>query len=79
MRQEHRASEKAFVDYSDGLSIVDTTTGELIPTELFVAVWGASNYTYADASLTQELPNWINSHVHAFDYFGCVPRVVVPR
>ena len=78
MRQEHRAGEKAFVDYSDGLSIVDTDTGELIPTELFLAVWGASSYTYAEASLTQELPNWINSHVHAFDYFGCVPRVVVP-
>ncbi|MBI4294981.1 MAG: IS21 family transposase, partial [Chloroflexi bacterium] len=50
----------------------------LIPTQLFLAVWGASNYTYAEASLTQELPNWINSHVRAFDYFGRTPRVLVP-
>ena len=67
-----------FVDYSDGLSIVDPATGELIPTQLFVEVWGASNYTYAEASLSQTLPNWIGSHVRAFRYFGCVPRVLVP-
>jgi len=78
MRQEHRAGEKVFVDYSDGLSIVDPATGELIPTQLFVEVWGASNYTYAEASLSQTLPNWIGSHVRAFRYFGCVPRVLVP-
>jgi transposase len=78
MRQEHRAGEKVFVDYSDSLSIVDPVTGELIPTQLFVAVWGASNYTYAEATLSQTLPNWIGSHVRAFRYFGCVPRVLVP-
>jgi len=78
MRQEHRAGEKVFVDYSDGLSIVDPATGELISTQLFVEVWGASNYTYAEASLSQTLPNWIGSHVRAFRYFGCVPRVLVP-
>jgi len=77
MRQEHRAGEKLFVDYSDGLSLVDPGTGELIPTQLFVAVWGASNYTYAEATLSQELPCWIGSHVRAFEYFGCVPRAVV--
>ena len=49
MRQEHRGGEKLFIDYSDGLSIVDTATGELTLTQLFVAVWGASNYTYAEA------------------------------
>ena len=49
MRQEHRGGEKLFIDYSDGLSIVDTLTGELTLTQLFVAVWGASNYTYAEA------------------------------
>jgi transposase len=78
MRQEHRAGEKLFVDYGDGLSIVDPATGELIATQLFVAAWGASNYTYAEACLTQELPSWIVSHVRAFAYFGCVPRVLVP-
>lgn len=78
MRQEHRAGEKLFIDYSDGLSIVDVKTGELIPTQLFVAVWGASNYTYAEASLSQTLPDWIGAHRRAFEYFGCVPRVLVP-
>ncbi len=78
MRQEHRGGEKAFIDYSDGLSIVDMATGELILTQLFLAVWGASNYTYAEATLSQTLPEWIGSHRRAFEYFGCVPRVLVP-
>jgi transposase len=78
MRQEHRAGEKVFIDYSDGLSLADAETGEVIPTQLFVAVWGASNYTYAEASLSQKLPGWIGSHVRAFGYFGCVPRLLVP-
>ena len=78
MRQEHRAGEKVFIDYSDGLVIVDLATGELIPTQLFIAVWGASNYTYAEASLSQTLPNWIGSHVRGFQYFGCMPRMLVP-
>jgi transposase len=78
MRQEHRAGEKTFIDYSDGLAIVNHLTGELIPTQLFVAVWGASNYTYADATLSQTLPDWIGSHVRAFQYFGCLARMLVP-
>ncbi|HEX9976762.1 MAG TPA: IS21 family transposase [Dehalococcoidales bacterium] len=78
MRQEHRAGEKAFIDYCDGLSFIDRLTGELIPTQLFVDVWGASNYTYVEASLYQTLPCWIGSHVRAFQYFGCVPRMLVP-
>ena len=78
MRQEHRGGEKLFVDYSDGLSIVDAATGELTLTQLFVAVWGASNYTFAEATMSQTLPEWISSHNHAFQYFGCVPRLMVP-
>ena len=78
MRQEHRAGEKVFVDYADGLSVVDAVTGEMVPTQLFVAVWGTSNYTYAEAVRSQQLPNWIGSHVRAFTYFGCVPRLLVP-
>jgi len=78
MRQEHRAGEKVFIDYSDGLAVVDVATGQLIGTQLFVAVWGASNYTYAEATLSQTLPNWIGSHVRAFQYFTCQPRVLVP-
>lgn len=78
MRQEHRGGEKLFVDYTGGLAITNPETGEKIPTHLFVGTWGASNYTYAEASLSQELPNWIAAHVRAFRYFGCVPRVLVP-
>lgn len=78
MRQEHRAGEKVFIDFSDGLSIVDPVTGELMPTQLFLAVWGASNYTYAEATLSQALPDWIGAHRRALEYFGCVPRVLVP-
>jgi transposase len=78
MRQEHRAGEKLFIDYADGLSIVDTLTGEVILTQLFVAVWGSSNYTYAEATMSQTLSDWIGSHRRAFEYFACSPRVLVP-
>ena len=78
MRQEHKAGEKVFVDYCDGLQVTDQVTGEILPTQLFVAVWGASNYTYAEASRSQDLTCWTMSHVRAFEYFGCVPAIVVP-
>ncbi len=78
MRQEHRAGEKVFIDYCDGLSVLDLATGELIPTQLFLAVWGASSYTYGEASLSQTLPDWIGSHRRALEYFDCVPRALVP-
>jgi transposase len=78
MRQEHRGGEKVFIDYCDGLSILDLITGELVPTQLFVAVWGASSYTYSEASLSQTLPDWIGAHRRAMEYFACVPRVLVP-
>ena len=78
MRQDHRGGEKLFVDYGEGLNIADPQSSETIKTQLFVAVWGASNYTYAEATLTQKLPDWIGSHVRAFSYFGCVPKIVVP-
>jgi len=78
MRQEHRGGEKLFIDYSDGLSIVDTVTGEFILTQLFLAVWGASNYTYAEAALSQTLPDWIGAHRRALEYFRCAPRALVP-
>ncbi len=79
MRQPHRAGEKAFVDYSGKKPhIVDPATGELVEVELFVIVLGASNYTYAEATLSQELPNFIASHVRAFAYFERVPAVLVP-
>ena len=78
MRQDHRGGEKLFVDYGEGLSLIDPQSGEPIQTQLFVAVWGASNYSFAEATLTQQLPDWIGSHVRAFEYFGCLPKIVVP-
>ncbi|MCW5777448.1 MAG: IS21 family transposase [Phycisphaeraceae bacterium] len=79
MRQEHRAGEKAFVDYSGvKLRIADRATGELTEVELFVMVLGASNFTYAEATKTQTLPDFLSSHVRGFAYFGCVPAVLVP-
>ena len=79
MRQVHTAGEKAFVDYA-GLrpTIVQAATGELIAVELFVAVLGASNYTFAEATRTQQSADWIRSHIHAVEYFGGVPAVWVP-
>ena len=78
MRQDHKGGEKLFVDYGEGLSLLDPQSSDPITTQLFVAVWGASTYTFAEATLTQQLPDWIGSHTRAFDYFGCVPKIVVP-
>lgn len=78
MRQDHKAGEKLFVDYCDGLDLVDRATGELLKTHLFVAVWGASNFTYAEASLSQDLPSWIGAHARAFEHAGCTPQALVP-
>ena len=77
MRQDHRGGEKLFV-YGEGLNLIEPQSGCSIKTELFVAVWGASNYTFAEATLTRQLPDWIGSHTRAFSYFECVPKVVVP-
>ncbi len=79
MRQPHRAGEKMFVDYSGKKpSIIDPETGEVHTVELFVAVLGASNKTFAEATRTQKSQDWIASHIHAFEYFGGVPRALVP-
>ena len=79
MRQHHHAGEKCFVDYSGRRPhLVEAGTGEVIDVELFVAVLGASNLTYAEATLTQTIPDFIGSHVRAFEYFGGAAKVVVP-
>jgi transposase len=78
MRQEHRAGEKAFVDYAGKKPhLVDPATGALIAVELFVGVLGASNYTYAEATRTQQLPDWLGSHGRMFRYFGGVTTALV--
>lgn len=79
MRQEHKAGEKLFVDYSGKRPhYIDRETGERVDVELFTAVLGASNYTYVEATRSQQLPDWIASHVRAFAFLGGVPRAVVP-
>src|SRR6059036_21931 len=79
MRQIHQGGEKCFVDYAGKTpSIIDAATGEVVAVELFVAVLGASNYTYAEATRTQQVPDWIASHQRAFQYFGGVTTAVVP-
>ncbi len=79
MRQVHRAGEKCFIDFSgDGIDVVDPATGECKKAVLFVAVLGASNLTYVEPVLHQDLPTWIGCHVRAFEYFGGVSQVWVP-
>lgn len=79
MRQTHVAGDKMFVDYSGKKPrIVDASTGEVMEVELFVAVLGASSYTYAEATYTQQLPDWIASNTRALAFFGGVPNAVVP-
>ena len=79
MRQEHRAGEKMFVDYAgQTVPVVDPSGGRTREAQIFVAVLGASNYSYAEASLTQSLPDWIRSHIHAFEFFGGVTEIIVP-
>jgi transposase len=79
MRQIHRAGDKLFIDYAgQSVPIIDAATGEILRAQIFVAVLGASSYTYAEASLTQQLPDWIASHVRCFEYMGCVAALLVP-
>lgn len=79
MRQVHEAGDKMFVDYSGKRpQIVDATTGELIEVELFVAVLGASNLTYAEVTWSQRAPDFIASHVRALEFFGGVTAALVP-
>jgi transposase len=79
MRLVHRAGEKLFVDYSGKKPrIVDRATGEVTEVELFVAVLGASNYTYAEATRTQKLGDFVASTVRTFEFLGRVPEIVVP-
>jgi len=79
MRIAHKAGEKLFVDYA-GLTMLyrDPSSGEEKKAYIFVATWGASNYTYAEAHPSQTLTSWIGGHIRAFEYFGGVPELLVP-
>lgn len=79
MRQRHRAGEKTFIDFSGQKpEIVDPRTGEVHQVELFVAVLGASSLTYAEACPSQELPHWIETHIHMAEFFGGTSRIWIP-
>jgi transposase len=79
LRQEHRAGEKMFVDYAGAtIPIHDPQSGAVHPAAVFVAVLGASSYTFAEATAGQDLRSWTGSHMRAFEFFGGVVEVVVP-
>jgi transposase len=78
MRQSHVAGERMFVDYAGTtLEVIDPSSGEVMTAQLFVAALGASNYTYAEATWTQGLSDWIGSHTRTFAFIGGVPAMVV--
>lgn len=79
LRQEHHAGEKMFVDWAgDTIPLYDKRTTEITPASLFVATLGASTYTFARATLSQDLGNWVESHVAAFEYYQGTPKLIVP-
>jgi transposase len=80
MRQTHSGGDKLFVDYAGDTVpvIIDRLNGKTRPAQIFVAVLGASNFTYAEASWTQALGDWIGDHTRAFAAISGVPRLLVP-
>ena len=79
MRQVHRAGEKTFIDYcGPTVPIICRHTGEVRQAQIFVAVLGASSYTFAEATWTQSLPDWIASHQRAFQFFDGVTELQIP-
>ena len=79
LRQHYKAGEKLFVDYAgQTVPVIDRKSDKIREAQIFVATLGASNYTYAEATWTQQLPDWVDSHCRAFAFFGGVPEMVVP-
>ena len=79
LRQDYRAGEKLFVDYAgQTMEIIDADTGETHEAQIFVATLGASNYTFAEATGSQDLASWIRSHIHAFEFFQGVAEILIP-
>ena len=79
LRQEYTAGEKLFVDWAGPtVPIYSRTGGEIQRGHLFVAVLGASSYTYAEAALDEQMINWLSAHMRAFEFFGGLPKVIVP-
>jgi transposase len=79
LRQEHKAGEKMFVDWAGTtIPVYDATTGQAWPASLFVSVLGASSYTYAEATRDQQMEAWLQAHIHALEFYGGAPTLVVP-
>ena len=79
LRQEHKAGEKAFVDYAGStIDIIDSETGEVRAAQIFVGVLGVSSYTYVETTWSQSLPDWLMSHRRMFEFFSGVPQILVP-
>jgi transposase len=79
LRQSHTPGERLFVDYSgQTVPVIDADTCEVRQAQVFVAVLGASNYTYVEASWTQNLADWTTAHVRCFEFMGGVPQLLVP-
>ena len=79
MRQVHKGGEKTFVDYA-GMTVpwINPATGEIQEAQIFVGALGASQFIFAEATATQQIPDWIQSHVRMWEYFGGVSEIVVP-
>jgi transposase len=78
-RQTYTPGDRLFVDYAgQTVPIVDRYTGNVEQVQIFIAVLGASNYTFVEATLSQQMPDWLGSHVRCFKFMGGAPRVVVP-
>lgn len=79
MHFDHPAGEKVFIDYAGKkLHVTDPETGEHFPVEVFVATLGCTQYTYVEATYTQQKPDFIGSCTRMLEFFGGVPRVIVP-
>lgn len=79
MKVTHKGGDKVFVDYSgDGLRYYNRERGTWVETEFFVSSWGASSYSYAESTESQNGQDWVKSHIRAVQYFGCVPNAFVP-
>lgn len=79
MRQVYKGGEKSFVDYA-GMHVewLDIFSGEIFQAEIFVGCLGASQFIFVEATASQQLPDWINSHINMFEYFGGAPEIIVP-
>ena len=78
LRQDYKAGERLFVDYAGDTVPIHDGSGGTAYAYLFVATLGASNYSYVEAVLSRELPSWIRSHIHAFEFMGPIPEIVTP-